>query len=142
MSLGEQTLQISAHSSQREAASVLRGSTQHPPRTKRLQSSVALLNAQEPTGSEKQDSARSLQDQQHVCVNHGLYNPGCAHRGSSYNMQTKIICIYTPQGTNEPLEKLSGHVPQSHWWASMRPCFWETTGLGSNPVKITVRECV
>lgn len=32
MSLGEQALQIAAHSSQREAASVLRGSTQHPPK--------------------------------------------------------------------------------------------------------------
>lgn len=131
------------HRAAREAASVLRGSTQLPPSIERLQSPMALLNAQEPTRSEQQDPARSLQDQQHnACVSNRLYNPGCTHRGRRHYMQTKIRCIHTPQETNEPLEKLCAHVPQSHLWASMSPCFWETTGLGSSPIKVIVCMCM
>lgn len=68
MSLGDQTLLLSENSSQREEASVLMGSTWKTPRKSRLQRLVALLNPQEPTHSEQQDSARSVQVHQHVLV--------------------------------------------------------------------------
>lgn len=110
MSLGEQTLQTSAQSSQRKEASVLKDIQPCPARTE----AAEPHGPAECPGTQKLTAAGLCQfptgPAEHACVNNTLHSPGCAHRGSNYYMQTKIICIYTPQGT---LEKLSAPVPKA-----------------------------
>lgn len=100
MSLGRQTLQTSEQSSQRRSICA----EGHPSPPARIEAAEPRGPAECP-GTQRLTAAGLCQvptgPAEHACVNNRLHNPGCAHRASNYYMQTKIICIYTPQGTPE-----------------------------------------